>query len=95
MFIDFVVQRRSTHHYAEEHSAYLEDAVQLSAKELGWASSAAGIETPFHECQIKLSMLAHQLSRIRAAIANRDPHSLVAAKEAIRQIRESLEQTNS
>jgi len=95
LFIDFVVGGRSTHRYAEEHSAYLEDAVQQSAKELGKAAPETGIETPFRDCQTKLITLAGQLSRVRAAIGNRDARSLLAAKQVIRRIRESLEKANS
>ena len=34
LFVDFVIQGHSMHHYAREHSAYLEDLVQQAAKEL-------------------------------------------------------------
>src|SRR4051812_12477065 len=57
IFIEFVIQGRSTHRYAEEHSAYLEDEVQQLAKELGQATPEPGIQIPFRECHANVNML--------------------------------------
>jgi hypothetical protein len=95
MFLDFVLQGRSTRSYAAEHSAYLEDEVERSLRELGQAVPEPGVEDAFRRLQNNLRMLAGQLSTVHAATGERDEHALVAAKEAIKRIRESVEATNS
>jgi hypothetical protein len=95
MFIDFVLQGHATRRYAEGQSAYLEDAVEQSAKEFGQAAPEADVANSVRECQIKLGMLIRDLSRTRAAIGDHDEDALLAAKGRIKQIRESLENANS
>jgi len=95
IFVDFVIQGHSTHHYAEQHSAYLEDLAQQSAKEFEEAAPEREIETSFRECQAKLNLLAAQILRVHLAIAAHDDEALLAAKDAIHRIRMSLEQRNS
>jgi hypothetical protein len=95
LFVDFFIQGHSTHHYAEQHSAYLEDLVQQSAKKLEETVPEREIETSFRECQAKLNLLAAQILRVHLAIAAHDDEALLAAKDAIHRIRMSLEQRNS
>lgn len=95
MFVDFVLQGRSTHRYAEGHSAFLEQAVEQSAEELGHAVPDANAANSVRECRSNLGMLARELSRIRAAIGGGDEDALLAAQIRIRHIRESLEKANS
>jgi hypothetical protein len=95
IFIDFVLRRHATRHYAEEHSAYLEDAVEQSAKEFREGVPEPDVANSVRECQTKLSLLAGEISRIQAAIGNDDKDALLAAKGRIRQIREGFEKVNS
>jgi hypothetical protein len=95
MFIDFVLQRHSTRRYAEGHSAYLEQAVKQSAKELVETAPETGVENSVRECRSNLGMLARELSRIRAAIRGGDQDALLAAQARIRHTRENLEKANS
>src|SRR6266536_2872559 len=54
MFIDFVLQGHATRRYAEEHSAYLEDAVEQSAKELAQAAPESDAEDSVRACRTQL-----------------------------------------
>ena len=93
MFVDYIRQGHATRHYAEEHAAYLEDAVEQSAKELEQGTPEPGTENAVHECRIQLELLCHELSGIRAAIGNNN--ALAAAKERMGSIRARLEKANS
>jgi hypothetical protein len=95
IFIDFVLRGHATRHYAEEHSAYLKDAVEQSTKEFREGAPEPDVENSVRECEIKLSMLAGEISRIQTAIGNDDVEALLASKGRIRQIREGFEKVNS
>jgi hypothetical protein len=95
MFIEFDLQGHATRRYAEEHTSYLQDAVEQSAKELDRAVPEPGAEHYVRECQTKLRMLSHELSGIRAAIVHGDRDALAVARGRVGQIRKSLERVNS
>ena len=95
IFIDFVLQGHATRRYADGHSAYLEDAIEESAKELDQAVPESDAKDSARECQTQLHMLAREVSGIRAAIGNDDKNALIAARGRIAQIRQSLEKANS
>jgi hypothetical protein len=95
IFIDFVLQGHAIRRYAAGHSAYLEDAIEESAKELDQGVPQSDAKDSARECQTQLRMLARELSGIRAAIGKADKNALVAARGRIRQIRQSLETANS
>jgi hypothetical protein len=94
-FIDFVLRGHAPRHYAEEHTAYLEEAIGKSAKELKQTVPEAGANDSVRECQIGLNSLARELSGIRTAIAANDKSALAAAFGRITAIRESLEKANA
>jgi len=91
VFIDFVLQKRSTRPYAEEHAAYLKDEIEQSARELGRAEPEPDAKEAVRECRGALGELARELNGIRAAARGNDRDALVAARARTRQIRESLE----
>ena len=93
MFIDFVLEGRATRPYAEEHAAYLEDAVEQSAKEIEGRATDSVAEDSVRECRAQLAMIARELSGIRGAVS--DTNALGGARERIRQIRERLEQADA
>jgi hypothetical protein len=92
MFVDYLRQGRATRHYAQEHAAYLEEAVSRSAKELEQAGPARGAESVLGECKIQLGSLRNELSRLRKAPDN---NTLDTVKQNLTTIRESLELANS
>jgi uncharacterized membrane protein YccC len=95
MFINFVLEGRGTRHYAEEHTAYLEDAIEQLTKELEHAAPEPDAKDSIRECQTGLSTLARELSAIRTAIARDDKDALAAARGRVTQIRKSLENASS
>jgi len=95
LFIGFVLQKRPTRPYAEEHSAYLKDEVEQSARELGRAEPEPELKEAVRECRGALGELARELDGIRAAARSNDAGALVAARERIRRIREGLERASA
>jgi hypothetical protein len=92
MFVDYVQQGRATRHYAQEHAAYLEEAVSRSAKELEEGAAAPGIENALSECKTQLGLLRNELSGLQRTSDN---NALNTAKQTLAQIRESLKKANS
>src|SRR3954469_15819373 len=93
MFIDFVLQGHATRSYAEQHAAYLEQAVEQSAKELEQAQPEPGSEDALRECRTQLRLLGRQLAAIQSSIS--DNAALVAAREKIKQIGKNAAEANS
>jgi hypothetical protein len=92
MFVDYVQQGRATRHYAQEHAAYLEEAVSRSAKELEEGAAAPGIENALSECKTQLGLLHNELSGLQRTSDN---NALNTAKQNLTKIRESLKKANS
>jgi hypothetical protein len=95
MLVDFILQGHATRHYAQEHSTYLQDEVEQSAKELRQGVPAPEIQDSVRECLTQFAALAHELSGIRDAAGHDDRDALAAAKRKLTEIRESLEKANS
>lgn len=95
MLVDFILQGHATRHYAQEHSTYLQDEVEQSAKELRQGVPAPEIQDSVRQCLAQFTALAHELSGIRDAAGHDDRDALAAAKRKLTEIRESLEKANS
>jgi hypothetical protein len=94
MFIDFALQGHASRRYAEEHTAYLEDAAEQLAKELERAAPQPDAEASVRDCQAKVSALDREFSRIRVAVLADDRDALAAARAKIARLRETLERTD-
>jgi hypothetical protein len=92
LYVDYVRQGRATRHYAQEHAAYLEEAVSRSAKELEEGAAAPGIENALSECKTQLGLLHNELSGLQRTSDN---NALNTAKQNLTKIRESLKKANS
>jgi hypothetical protein len=92
MFVEYVQQGRATRHYAQEHAAYLEEAVSRSAKELEEGIAEPGAEGALSECKTQLGLLRNELSGFRGT---NDSNALDTAKQNLTKIRESLKKANS
>ena len=95
LFLEFVLQGQAPQHYAEDHTAYLEEAVEKSAKELKEDVPQPEVKHSVRDCQIGLDTLARELSGIRTAIAGNDKNALTSALKRITAIRKSLERAKA
>jgi len=95
LFLELVLHGQAPQHYAEEHTGYLQKAVEKSAKELEQARPEPDAKDFVRECQMGLGSLDNELSGIRTAIAGNDKNTLTAAPGRITAIRKSLENANA
>jgi hypothetical protein len=93
-FIDFAVEGRATHHFAEAHAAYLQNEVERSAKELESAVAEPAAAASVSDCRMQFYQVVAELSDIRAALDDDDKDRLLASKARMEQIRENLEKAN-
>jgi hypothetical protein len=88
-FLEFVLQRRVMRHYAEAHTAYLQEEVERSAKDLDQAVADPATAADVGLCRSGLHRLLEELSAIHAALD--EPGRLIADRDKISQIRAGLE----
>jgi hypothetical protein len=92
-FIEYVMQRRTTQHYAKGHLDYLLPEVSDIAKELRDALPPRGAEAQLDNCREQMQALAAALSKLSRNVDR--PEELVREQAQIAAIRKELERTIS